>query len=192
MSRRKRIRTLPSAKYLRACFSYNPDTGELLWRERPREHFPSCRGWRIFNTRNAGKIAGTIHIEGYCSVKVGPEIYLAHRVIWKLVTRHEPTAQIDHKDGNRLNNAWRNLREAIQTEQNWNASIHRDNTSGFRGVSRARQKWVADIMTNGVRRYIGVFDTPEEASAAYETAARDLHRDFYRLTGRSDSRRTTR
>lgn len=180
MSKRKRTKILPSAEYLHACFSYNRKSGELRWLERPRDHFVSNRGWRIFNAKNAGRVAGTLHGAGYRSLAIKPKFYLAHRIIWKLVTGREPPDQIDHKDTNRLNNAWQNLRPATQPEQNWNASIHRDNTSGFRGVFKARRRWVARIMTNGVSRHLGVFATPEEASAAYRAAARKLHQEFYR------------
>lgn len=180
MTSRKPVRILPPVEYLRECFSYNRKSGVLRWKTRPRSHFATLRGWQIWNPKNAGKIAGALHGKGYRQVKVGPEIYLAHRVIWKFVTGREPPATLDHKHGDRLNNAWRELRAATFHEQAWNSRGHTDTESGFRGVSRARKRWVAVITTNGVRRYLGIFDTPDEASAVYEAAARRLHGEFYR------------
>lgn len=180
-SKRKPVRILPSAEYLRACFNFDHQSGTLFWKERPRDHFPSHRGWRIFNAKCAGKIAGTPHSSGYIQCKVAPEIYLAHRIIFKLVTGQEPSESLDHIDGNRRNNSWSNLRDgATFYEAAWNSTGHRDSESGFRGVFRARRRWEARIMTNGVTLRLGYFATPEAASAAYEAAARKLHGKFYR------------
>lgn len=48
------------------------------------------------------------------------------------------------------------------------------NTSGYRGVSRNRNKWVASISINGKAKYLGIFKTPELASAAYQKAKNEL------------------
>jgi hypothetical protein len=105
--------------------------------------------------------------------------YQAHRIIWKWVTGEDPPWEIDHKDQDRANNRWVNLRRATDSEQQWNRGLRKSNTSGWRGVHWQR-KWKAAILVNGVRRYLGRFATAEEASAAYEVAARKLHGEFYR------------
>ena len=53
------------------------------------------------------------------------------------------------------------------------------NPSGFRGVYRHGARYKAAISAHGVFRHLGVFDTPEEASAVYEAAARELYGEFY-------------
>jgi hypothetical protein len=179
---------LPSAEYLRACLNYNSDTGELRWRERPREHFVSYKGWRIWNGKNAGKIAGNIANNGYRYIqltKTKRRLQLSHRMIWKLFTGKEPPDTIDHIDGNPLNNAWRNLRAATQTEQRHNERP-RKNISGYRGVYPSLKKWQAHIKMNGIDHYLGTFDTPEEASVVVESVVSELHGKFYRSKNPSD------
>jgi HNH endonuclease len=172
------IKQLPSADYLHACFTYDPDTGELRWKRRPREHFPTAKGWRVFNGNFAGQLAGTI-VGGYYSVGINGSLYYAQRIIWKLMTGEDPLNTIDHKDGNRTNNRWDNFRPATKLEQTHNAKVRKDNTSGGRGVHKHKGWWRARISINGVRRHLGLFETAEEASAAYEAAAREAHGEFY-------------
>ena len=176
MSKVKPIRKLPSVKFLRECFIYNRRTGELRWKVRPREHFATKKGWAVWNSHYPGKIAGAITNTGHRLLGSG---YLAHRLIFKMVTGKEP-ASIDHADGNPANNAWRNLRVATKTEQAWNSWLRVDNSSGYRGVNRHRNKWTARISIDGRLQYLGLFSTPEEASTAYESVARKLHGKFYR------------
>jgi hypothetical protein len=83
---------LPPVEFLRECFSYNYDSGELWWRNRPREHFRSEDRWKFFNTRYAGRTAGSYHNRGYRAVEFtfgGTKFgTLSHRVIWALTTAH--------------------------------------------------------------------------------------------------------
>lgn len=175
-SNRRRI--LPPAEFLHECFIYSHRSGELRWKTRPIDHFTEewlCRRW---NTRYAGTIAGNINVHGYRIVKVD-RLYPAHRIVWKMVTDEEPPEMLDHIDGDRLNNAWKNLRVATQTEQNWNTRT-RECVSGYRGVSRNGKHWKAQISIGGVIRHLGTFDTPDEASAVYQAYARAVHGKFYR------------
>jgi len=107
-------------------------------------------------------------------------MYLQHRIIWKLQTGKEPPPFIDHKDLNRQNNCWFNLREATKSEQNWNSGVRKDNKSGYKGVTPSGKKWRASIGVNGAIYHIGSFSTVEEAAAAYEAEARKLHGEFWR------------
>ena len=49
---------LPPLEHLYACFTYNPHTGELHWKERPRKHFANARTHSVWNRRYAGIVAG--------------------------------------------------------------------------------------------------------------------------------------
>lgn len=179
-SRRKPTRILPPADFLRECFTYNRKNGGLRWKARPRKHFNTDGDWSKWNTRYAGAVAGNISVHGYRIVAVGHRLYRAQRLVWKMMTGEEPPEQVDHKDGDPLNNRWANLRAASQTESNWNSRT-RKCVSGRRGVSRnGSSRWMAQITIAGVQHYLGTFVTIEEASAAYEAFARKLHGEFYR------------
>jgi hypothetical protein len=175
-------RALPSADYLDQCFEYDQETGELRWKERPVSHFPTKRAAAIWNGRFAGKLAGCANADGYRIVGVGTINWLAHRLIWKLMTGDDGPESVDHRNGDTGDNRWCNLRAATKTEQAWNAVPPKNSRTGRRGVSPHRRKWGARIAMNGMVRWLGVYATVEEASAAYNAAARELHGEFYRPT----------
>ena len=173
------IRILPSVEYLRACFDYDPETGDLRWKVRPREHFATDQSCGRWNTMFAGKLARWVDNK-YHRVTVDWKEYKAHRIIWKLVTGDEPPEMIDHKDGNPSNNRFSNLRATTYHGQAWNRRLRTDNTSGQQGVWRSGGKWQAGIVVKGARHHLGLFSTVEEASAVYEAAASKLFGEFYR------------
>lgn len=88
--------------------------------------------------------------------------------------------QIDHIDGNRLNNCRENLRICSHAENQRNRSRNSTNTSGFKGVSwdKQRERFRASIKFNDKQKHLGYFDDPQEAAAAYDAAAIELHKDF--------------
>jgi hypothetical protein len=89
-------------------------------------------------------------------------------------------APIDHRSGDGLDNRRQNLRFATPAENTYNQGPKANNTSGFKGVSRAHGKWKAAIRAGGQQHYLGVFVTPEQAALAYDSGARELHGEFAR------------
>lgn len=90
--------------------------------------------------------------------------------------------QVDHKDGNGLDNRRENLRLATMTQQRMNQGIQSNNTSGFRGVAwdRTTRGWKAKIHVHRKGIYLGQFSTPQEAAIAYEAAAKRIFGEFRR------------
>lgn len=153
---------LPPQSDLLALFRYEPETGAL--RSKSKWH--------------PDKVIGKTESNGYIQVKIAGKYFLAQRVIWKMVTGDDPPEFIDHKDTVRSNNRWANLRVATQSKNNH----HRRTTNTYgRGVSRARGRFQAKIMSGRNRVYLGCFSSAEAAQAAYESAAKHIFGEFATL-----------
>jgi len=89
----------------------------------------------------------------------------------------------DHKNGNRLDNTWSNIRLATPTQNAQNKRGSKDSTSRFKGVSfkKERNKWHAGIRVNGKSKHLGYRDTEEECAALYDKAAKENFGEFARL-----------
>ena len=168
--------TLP-VEYLHECFSYNPETGDLTWKERPREHFKNSRGWKISNAVYGGKIAGTSsNSHGYGCVIIDARGYRTHRVAWAMFYGEWPKDQIDHINLDRTDNRISNLRLATNGENSCNRGAQSNNKCGYKGVSyhKAAGKYEAKVS----RVYLGLFPTAELAYAACCAARESLHGEF--------------
>ena len=89
---------------------------------------------------------------------------------------------VDHINCNGLDNRRANLRIATNAQNNRNARLRRDNTTGFKGVTldRHSSKWRARIKYDGRQLDLGLFDSPEDAHHAYCEAALTFFGDFAR------------
>lgn len=98
----------------------------------------------------------------------------------RLILDAAPGTTIDHIDCNGLNNTRSNLRFASHAENVRNRGVQSNNTSGYKGVTFDKQKerWVALIFCENVKYYLGQFDSVEDAAAAYDKAALELHGAF--------------
>lgn len=88
--------------------------------------------------------------------------------------------EIDHIDGNRLNNQKSNLRLATSSQNKINRGPRSDNQSGYKGVSwhSQRKKWTARIMINGKYTHLGLFQNIIEAARSYNKAALEYYEQF--------------
>lgn len=104
---------------------------------------------------------------------------------------------VDHKNGDTLDNRKDNLRICTQQQNMCNRKLQSNNTSGYHGVHKAGNQWIATIQAFGEKIYIGRFATPEQAHRAYVIAANKYHGDFSasfrddRPDGRPDRHVTT-
>lgn len=87
----------------------------------------------------------------------------------------------DHLSGDGLDNRRANLRLATHAQNIHNRGANKNNTSGYKGVSLNRGRWAAHINVNGKRKHLGSFSYPQEAHAAYCSAAEKLHGEFARF-----------
>lgn len=176
-------RILPTPEQLRELLHYEPETGKLFWRPRPREMFATKRAFGLWNTRFSGHEAFTsTNNNGYRHGKVFGVGLLAHRVIWAIQMGSWPSDCLDHIDTNRENNLWGNLREASRTQNMHNQASRATNSSGYKGVhwDKRVSRYRAQISVNGRKKFLGNHDSAEAAYAAYCLAARSFHGEFAR------------
>lgn len=91
--------------------------------------------------------------------------------------------ETDHFNRVGLDNRRKNLRDATRSQQAQNRSLHRSNTSGYKGVHWAKNlsKWAARISVNGKRVVLGYFDDKFLAAMAYDAAAIVNYGEFAQL-----------
>lgn len=169
--------TPPTPQWLAARITYDIETGLLTWRERPVEDFERVQDWLRWNGRHAGKTTGCLDKgNGYLRTHIAGRNYFTHRIAWAIFYGRWPDLFIDHLNGIKSDNRLSNLREVshIVNLQNQHGP-QKHNTSGYLGVSRDGKRWRANIRLDRVKRYLGSFDTPEQAHEAYLAAKRALH-----------------
>lgn len=160
----------------RQLLRYEPETGKLFWRHRPRELFDSDRIYRSWNTKWAGKMAFATACETepgrLCLIGgIFNKSFKAHRVIWA-ISHGEWPEEVDHINGNPLDNRLANLRSVDRRENMRNTRVPAHNKSGRMGVywSKRDERWLAKIKTDRGYKHIGLFSDIEDASRAFEAA----------------------
>lgn len=148
--------------HLKELLSYDPRTGIFRWR------VAFCKKVRV------GGEAGSVHSYPatdyrYRVITIHGNRYRASRLAWYYMIGEWPTNEIDHANTNPLDNRWANLREATHSQ---NATNTRGKSrSGLpKGVTRNHKRYQAKLTVDHDIRYLGTFDTPEEAHAAYAMA----------------------
>ena len=170
---------------LKELLEYDPKTGIFVWKKRykRKEDFSSVKAWANyvkFRNNCEGKIAGSYCEKGYLRIRINDVLYKGHTLAWFYIYG-EWIDLIDHADCDPSNNRITNLRKATPAQNSQNMKLNSRNKSGYKGVSwNSRDKrWVAHGSCNGVRKNIGSFLTPEEASEAYNNWSKERHGEFF-------------
>jgi hypothetical protein len=147
----------PSPQELTTILEYDEITGMVRWLN-PSQQQP--KGWHH-----------GIASRGYWAIKINYRGYRVHVVAWTLKTGEWPDDfEIDHKDKNRGNNRWDNLRKATRQQNARNQRLSKVNNTGVTGVVHFRDRFRAMIGVNRKIIYLGYFDTLEEAAKARREA----------------------
>lgn len=178
-------KVMPSIDYLNECLSYNPETGKLSWKKRPSNHFKNLRSENGFDTRFTDKEITSV-LRGYVRFELDSSSFYGHRIAWKLFTGKDPVNDIDHINGNTLDNRIINLRECTHTQNMRNQGIRKTNTTGYKGVTvhtfkSGNSRFKATIRNEGKYVHLGLFDTALEASMAYIKAVELFRGEFGRV-----------
>jgi len=117
---------------------------------------------------------------GYPATKINGQNCRLHRILMGEVRKG---FQVDHANTIVLDARKKNLRVCTPSQNKANSFRHRDNTSGFKGVTfcRATGKWRASIMKNGANKDLGRHIDKGQAAAAYNKAAVELFGEFARM-----------
>jgi hypothetical protein len=151
---------------LREVLDYDPLTGIFRWKIRP-----AC-------CIQVGDVAGGDNGNGRCRIRVDRRRFYTHHLAWAYMYGVWPKFDLDHRNGNPSDNRIANLREDPDGQNAQNradAVSKRPTASGWMGVRPNFNRWQASIRVNGRSRHLGLFDTPEEAHAAYLVAKEKLH-----------------
>lgn len=169
---------------LRQLLRYEPETGKLFWRHRsPGMFTPTnnktaeqlCRWW---NGRFAGQEALTATGPENCRQgRVLSTPVYAHQVAWAMQTGAWPAHEVDHEDGDRSNNRFRNLRDVTHAENMKNKRLYKNGNGVIHGVAKhkTRGTWQAYITIDGKRQYIGTYACWGQAVNARKLYERDFH-----------------
>lgn len=166
-----RARNLPQA-LLQQLLDYDPETGTLKWKVDFGHHKAGTEAGRIHKRRKHGRAAVEINLGGFT--------YQAHNLIWSIVTGKQPENEVDHKNRDPADNRWENLREADRSQNQANTALYENNQSGRRGVHFIARlnRWRAIISVKGKNEHLGYFNTAEDAAAAWERRAQEIHGEF--------------
>lgn len=159
--------------YLRECLSYYPDSGELIWNDRPPSHFKSHSGYANYKSRFIGSVAGNVNEYGYRNVVIDGVRFKAHRICYAIYHGSHPIGMIDHINGNRDDNRIGNLRCVDRVGNARNMSKYSNNTSGHTGVALRRDSGRYRAFINdehGKRKNLGTFKSLDDAVEARKQA----------------------
>ena len=164
-----KMRRLPSINRLLELFEYNPIDETI---KRKRAMGPYKRGSFLTPYCNTQR--------DYSRIRVDKQQYPYHRIKWLLHYGVDPYPyEVDHINNDRLDNRMSNLRLVTIQQNNQNRSIRSDNKSGYIGVFRRGNKWVAHIKHNNIRYHLGSFDSVNEAVNIRNNKGRELFGDYF-------------
>lgn len=152
---------------VKEMFTYNPETGSLI------------RRFTVNSRAIKGQDSGTVTKKGYKETSINKKRYYIHRIIHLYVYGYLPE-NVDHIDGDGLNNKLSNLRGCSPSENSYNKRISSNNTSGVKGVSwcKTNSKWTGFVMVNGKQSNLGYFSSIGDAKAAVMKKREQFHGSF--------------
>ena len=146
---------------LKELFEYRD--GVLRWKQ--------DRGSQKCKGRPAG-----CHVNGYLKLRVrelGGSMFV-HRVVFAIHHGYFPD-EVDHINGNKLDNRIENLREVSRTQNRMNAGKMRSNKSGCKNVYPHKDKWGVALRVNKEHVYLGLYDDLELADLVAHAAREKYH-----------------
>lgn len=158
-------------KELTDSFVYDYTQGRIYWK------INKCKA-RI------GSEAGlSLNNAGYRLIKFNYKRISFARIAWTMFHGMAPSGDIDHIDGDPLNNKIENLRDVTKSQNMMNRANQKNNKSGQKGVGWAsrEKRWRVRVKKEGREYCFGYFKCYDEAVDAYKLAEAELHGQYRRV-----------
>lgn len=146
---------------LKSLLQYDPETGHFTW-----------IGFQ--NGANKNGPAGCVNKLGYVVIRVLKKLYLAHRLAWLYMTDKWPSSIVDHKNRNRGDNSWSNLRLATKSLNGQNSAIAKHYWK-----SKKDNRFIVEFIVQGRKVYGGCFLKEEDAQKKVQEMQQEVHPFFY-------------
>lgn len=144
-----------SIAHLKTVLSYDPETGAFTWLVNASKR------------AKAGYVAGTTNAAGYVQIQYRTHIYYAHVLAWAFSTGRWPKVLVDHKSRDKSDNRKEALRVFDKRGNGLNRiEPNKNSQTGVLGVTAHKGRFRASLC----RKYLGSFNTIDEAKAAYDAA----------------------
>lgn len=162
----------PTLQMIREYLEYDPVSGNLYWIKSPSN--------RVARRFIGGRAVAGHRDRNATQLRFKGVLYMAHRLAWAIHHGEWPSGLIDHVNGDPCDNRLSNLRICTHQQNLYNTRRRKNNTSGFKGVSRmsGSSRWVAYLHHNGKKKSLGCYPTAELAAAAYDKAANEIFGEF--------------
>lgn len=151
---------------LKAVLIYDHETGDFYWKLKKARWI------------SVGDPAG-YQTNGRIKIGINKRRFFAHRLAWLYVHGKWPDGEIDHINGNSMDNRIANLRDVSHQINCENQVLGRRNPiSGLTGVYKNKNQayFFSAIRVHGKLFYLGKFNTPEAAHKAFIKAKYNLHK----------------
>lgn len=163
----------PSLEYLKLRLRVDLDSGRVYWIDATKHH-QNLVGKDAGSARHCARNG-----KSYWYVKVDSLALKRSHLVVLFATGRWPELQVDHINGDSLDDRRINLREATPTQNAWNHKTRRKASGTPMGVRRmASGKFQARIGFNKCQIVIGTFESPSLASIAYQQKRKELFRDY--------------
>lgn len=147
---------------LKQLVSYDPDTGIFI------------RKISLAHNAKAGSSAGTKNSQhGYLEFSIDCKTYTCHRLAWLYMFGEFPKSQIDHINHIKTDNRMKNLRCVIASENQKNRKLNKNNSSGYSGVRKIKNRWQCQIVVDTQFIYLGSFNNLSDAINARKKAEKE-------------------
>lgn len=163
----------PSIEYLKTRIKVDLELGKIYWIDATKHHK------NLVGLEAGTKRAGTSNSKFYWHVKIDSIPLKRSHLVFLFANGRWPEQQIDHINGNSLDDRIENLREVTATQNAWNHKSRRKKSNLPMGVRKLTSgQYQARITCNKKQFVIGNFKTVQEASAIYQVKRKEMFGDY--------------